>query len=494
MNTLLEGENRVFEGRYEKSASALVAVAQTLEKERPLSGSEKEFLNLYQLALKADPDNFSKVWLDPSAYFWVRVAYELLGSCLSDTHLPTRAREYCETLGVKSPKKALVCHLHAFKSFILGIHFLEGKDSIFETPLKLDFPYSIPGTLLSLEGAGQVEIAGIEAGKLKGTYESQPFRLDLHPGASCVSDKIVVSECPVVTYSGCETMLKPQAFNNLPSLDFVKPSVDAGLQFQRDHKDLVLETLKIIERYHEDSFHYFQDYKMWIGLKPLQAGNYSNITCSELPLSFVASIYYEPYVLADTFIHEFNHNRLFFIEENGAFLGEAEVDPITDYIYYSPWRKDNRPLQGILHALYVHVPVNAFWFNVIEAGKVSDERLAFARSQWLRTYLQMVIGRYQLNRFGSFTSIGREFFKELERAVEAIGKKVADSSFSYEIPAIVCEENGTLLKQKCRKSNRELNVAEATLDHIASNSPEDQKLDILKEQICADLKRYVSIR
>jgi hypothetical protein len=47
MKPLLEDEDRVFENRYEKSASALIAVAQTLAKEKPLSGSEQEFLDLY---------------------------------------------------------------------------------------------------------------------------------------------------------------------------------------------------------------------------------------------------------------------------------------------------------------------------------------------------------------------------------------------------------------------------------------------------------------
>jgi len=487
----LEDEDRVFEDRYEKSASALISVAQTLDKERPLSGEEKEFLHLYQLALASDPENFTKVWLDPSSYFWVRVAYELLGSCLSDTALPTRTREYCETLGHKDPKKALAFHLHAFKSFILGIHFLENIDADFATPLKLDLPYSLPGTLFSLEGAGQIEVSGLASGKLKGTYDSQPLDLKLHPGASCASGKIIVSECPVAAHSGCEAILKPQTFNNLPSLDFVEPAVEAGLHFHQDHKSLILKCLEVMERYHKESFHLIQEHKIWVGLKPLQSGNYSNITCSELPLSFIASIFYDPYVMADTFIHEFHHNRLFFIEEKGAFLDNSEVDPIADNSYYSPWRNDIRPLQGILHAVYVYIPVSAFWFNVMEAGKASEKQLAFARSQWLRGYLQLVIGLFQLDRFGSFTSLGREFINKLGKAVEEIGEEVARSSFSYETPAMVCQESGELLPQKCRETKRELNIAEAVLDHIERNAPEVQKMDILKEQICIDLNRYV---
>lgn len=491
MKPLLEGEDRVFEDRYEKSASALVAVAQILEKERPLSGDEQEFLDLYQMALAADPENFTKVWLDPSSYFWTRVAYELLGSCLSKNPLPTRAKQYCEALGNCTPQQALTRHLHAFKSFILGIHFLEGMDADFATPLVLNLPYSIPGTLFSLEGTGQIEVSGLVSGKIKGTYGSQALDLQLHPGASCASGRIIVSECPVVTHSSCETILKPQTFNNLPSLDFVEPAVEAGLQFHRDHAGLIKECLEIVERYHKDTFHLFQKHKIWVGLKPLFSGTYSNIACSELPLSFMASIFNNPFVMADTFIHEFNHNRLFFIEEKGPFLSGSEVDPISDNIYYSPWRRDIRPLQGVLHALYVYIPVTEFWSNVIEAGKVSIKQLAYARNQWLSGYLQLVIGLFQLNRFGSFTASGKKFFTELGKAVEEIGEKVAGSSFSYDSPAMICQENGDLLPLTCKKTKRELNIAEGVLDHMEKSAPEEQKLDILKEQTFVDLQRYI---
>ena len=147
MKPLLEDEDRVFEDRYNKSASALIAISQTLEKKRPLSGNEQEFLDLYDLALAAEPENFTRVWLDPSSYFWARVAYELLGSCISGESLPPRAKKFCQAIGQSDSGKALSYHLHSFKSFILGIHFLEGIDTVFSTPLILNLPYSIPGTV-----------------------------------------------------------------------------------------------------------------------------------------------------------------------------------------------------------------------------------------------------------------------------------------------------------------------------------------------------------
>jgi hypothetical protein len=492
MKPLWEDEDRVFEDRYEKSASALIAVAQTLEKEKPLSGNEQEFLDLYQLALAADPENFTKVWVDPSSYFWVRVAYELLGSCLSGDPLPTRAREYCEALEFNSPKKALDYHLHTFKSFILGIHFLEDIDAYFATPLILDLPYSIPGTLYSLEGEGQVEISKLVSGNLIGSYSAQPLEIMLDPGASCASGKISVSKCPVVTLSGCEIILKPQTFNNLPSLGQIRPTIDAGLQYQKDQENLIKECLEIINQYHPDSFHHFQKNTIWVGLKTLSAGTYSNITFSELPLSFMASVINNPFEMADAFIHEFHHNRLFFIEENGAFLEDSKTNSSTNEIYYSPWRNDNRALQGILHAVYVYIPVTEFWINVVEAGKASEQELAYARSQWLSGYLRLTIGLFQLKRLGSFTALGQKFFSRLGSAVEEIGEKIRRSHLTFDLISMICMENGDLLPRTSEKTKRQLNVSDHVLEHLEKYSPKEQKINILREKIINDLQQFVT--
>lgn len=198
--------------------------------------------------------------------------------------------------------------------------------------------------------------------------------------------------------------------------------------------------------------------------------------------------------MADAFIHEFHHNRLFFIEEKGQFLISSDADPLMDNIYYSPWRMDIRPLQGVLHATYVYIPVTEFWFNAAEEGKASEKHLAYARSQLLSGYLQLVIGLFQLNRFGSFTALGQKFFSELSKAVEEIGEKARRRPLSYDSPAIICQENGDLLPLTCKKTKRELNIAEGVLDHLEKSAPEEQKLDILKEQIFVDLRRFVPTR
>jgi hypothetical protein len=492
MKPLLEDEVQVFEDRYNKSASALIAISQTLEKKRPLSGNEQEFLDLFDLALAADPESFTKVWLDPSSYFWTRVAFELLGSSISGEPLPSRAEKFCQAIEQSDPVKALSQHLHSFKSFILGIQYLEGKDVVFSTPIILSLPYSIPGTFYSLEGEGQIEVSKLLSGNLIGTHNSQPLEIKLHPGSTCASGEISVSQCPVLTPLDCEIILKPQTFTNLPSLDFVQPAIEAGLKFQLDQEKIINECMEIMEKYHAETFHLIKKNKLWVVLiSPSSAQGYSNCTYSELPLSFMASVINNPFEMADAFIHEFHHNRLFFLEENGAFLDSTNSNPLTDNIYYSPWRTDSRPLQGILHALYVYIPVAEFWQNVVETNKASQQQLAYARYQLLSSYLRMTIGLFQLNRFATFTDIGKIVFVKLSKAVDEVGERIKSSRLSYGIPSMICHENGDISQRTSKNTNRNLNIAEDILNHLEQYAPTEQKPALLKEQFIIDLQQYI---
>ena len=89
-----------------------------------------------------------------------------------------------------------------------------------------------------------------------------------------------------------------------------------------------------------------------------------NTSFSQLPGAFAVGEARDRLVLAEDFIHEFYHNRLFCIEERGAFFeGQGDgAEPVDSY--YSPWRYDPRPLQGLFHALYVFTGVCRYWLSV----------------------------------------------------------------------------------------------------------------------------------
>jgi len=164
--------------------------------------------------------------------------------------------------------------------------------------------------------------------------------------------------------------------------------VAAGIRFQWQHRELLEETLGQIQTYAPEVFEQFRLVMRTIVFKP-DIGGTSNTSYSRLPGACTFSVWGNAQILAENLIHEFHHNRLFAIEDRQPFFDLAQADAIGDARYYSPWRRDPRPLYGIFHAVYVFVPVCRYWMRVIEAALLdgsidrtyAESRLACIASQ-----------------------------------------------------------------------------------------------------------------
>jgi HEXXH motif-containing protein len=470
-STLAWDDRDLFSKRHEKSASALIAVHRALARDLPLGGAEREFLSLYERAVDADPEVFTRVWTDPTAYFWVRIAYQLTATVVADAPLPPAGQAYCQAVERPAADDALAFHLGTFKRFSLALSHLAGEDRVFDTPLAVRLPFALPGTRLSLRGEGEAEIHGLAGGALEVRRGGETLRLALEPGAT---DGVSVYECPLVAVAGCEVRLQADAYNGLPGLAFVDPVLDTPPGYQAQHADLVRETLRLIEAHQPACFAQLREAMQIVAVKPLRAGTYTNVTHSDLPGAFVAAVIHHPYELADTFIHEFHHNRLFYVEEEGPFFDESAEDPLKNTNYYMPWRDDQRPLHGLLHAVYVHVPVWEFWRHVCQDGSVEPSVLEYARERVVRIALQLVLGVRQLNRYASFTPFGSAVFKEMERRVRQIHDTLDGMGLPGDLRALKCREDGAIESLRSRTTGEPLTVRGAVLEHVHRYSPPDQ--------------------
>ena len=178
---ILWTDNGAYRLRYEKTATALVAVQRALESRRPLLGEEDEFLQLYTVIASAAPELFTKIWEDPFSYFWARRAYELVGLCLKPTDVPFELRRYCLAIGANDPREALNLHLQEFKRFVVALEMMTGGTRRFREPLETTLPVSIPGTPYSVLGSGRIQVIGVTGTTLDVAGSGRNSRLT--PGA-----------------------------------------------------------------------------------------------------------------------------------------------------------------------------------------------------------------------------------------------------------------------------------------------------------------------
>jgi HEXXH motif-containing protein len=65
-----------------------------------------------------------------------------------------------------------------------------------------------------------------------------------------------------------------------------------------------------------------------------------------------------PADMAETLLHELQHSKL------NALLDLVPLQrPVADRLCYAPWRKDPRPLSGLLHGIYAFVGVTEYWYR-----------------------------------------------------------------------------------------------------------------------------------
>ena len=442
----------VYRRRLEKSAAALIAVERSLRTDTHRVPGADEFLELYQWLSRADAEHFTQVWSDPAAYYWVRRTVHFLAA-IHGAPLDTLEQAHCAEVGSSGPIEALRSHLGEFKRFVLAAAMISGIDFSFTEPYAATLPLSLPGTDLNLAGSGRLTIRGFRQGRIDAKN----------------LEEIQIETCPTVEVGGFRLTLNPRLFN-LSGLGFAGDWTQLPLEFQAQHSELVTDALSAIARLQPSTFSHFRKAIRAIALKPAREGNFSSISSSELPGAFVCSVPCDPYELAATFIHEFHHNRLYFIEETGPFFELAGEDAQNDAIdgenHYSPWRDTPRPLHGLLHALYVYLPVFRFWGAAVREGGLIGPRLSYARDQLGRIPFQFQVGVNQLRRHARFTSFGSMLFEQMARETADAELEAHALGVTLATPAMSLRANGIFRPTMCEGDSRQLTVGETLFGHL----------------------------
>jgi hypothetical protein len=152
----------------------------------------------------------------------------------------------------------------------------------------------------------------------------------------------------------------------------------------------------------------------------------------------------QSYDLADTLIHEFNHNFLYALEEDAPFFetGTEHVEA-----FYSPWRPDPRDLHGVIHAVYVFLATTRYWLSVRRAGEDSGPLADYVTDRLVRYPLQLRIGAGVLAEHAQFTDYGRTLFAEMLGEIDELTRELAAAGVPEDARAVICEQNGDFVPQ-----------------------------------------------
>jgi HEXXH motif-containing protein len=458
---ILWHDEGLYHARYEKTASALIAIHQALERNRPLDGAEAEFLELYQRVAAADPEAFTTIWRDPTAYFWVRLGYEFVGNCLAPAPLSALAESVARTRGAIDAKSALKAHLDDFKRFVLALGIVAAANQTFVTPLEVALPFAIPSTRFVIAGEGKLQIHALIDGHLDVLRNGRTLHLPL---AASSIDSLTIRESAVAVADSYSLRLQPEAFNLL-GLQVGEPLRLMLPAFQSERVDLTTRALELVHRLCPATFNHFRELIRLVALKPSDIGDYSNISHSDLPGCFVVTVANDPYLMADFFIHEFHHNRFFFVEERGRFFSDDGDNLMMSNQYYSPFRDDLRPLHGIFHGLYVYLAVWRFWYAVYQSEETSGLRRDAVRDQVTTISIQLAIAVSQLRRFAKFSPLGAQLFEAMANESARSQEMTRGLKLPGDLPSIKYNDDGVFSIRREDGSDQPMTVRGAILRH-----------------------------
>jgi HEXXH motif-containing protein len=478
--TILWTDTGIYQERFENTATALMATARALELRHPLGGAEREFLSLYGEVAGAPAEIFTRLWVDPYAYFWTRFAYELTQVVLGADSPGDDLENYCASLGAAGePRRALELHLGEFKKFVLALDLLSRRARRFDRPLCTARSFSIPGTAFAVIATRSIEIIGSSGAGLEVSFD----RLTLHLGAdSAASDRGSprLVECPLVRVDDVNIVLKGETFS-VPGLDLAAGLCDGSDDNRWKRIELLREGLVLVRRHQPWAFEHIAELVRVVAFKPATPSTFTNISFSDLPGAIVLSAVPQPYWIADGLVHEMLHHRLFFILEAGDLFEEvSERNEI-----YSPWRHDLRPPTGLLHANYVYLGVARFWHSVCASGETTGLERQYAEDQAVRAVLQLKIGITQMGRYAKFTARGLDLFRQMKRETDDLLASIRKLNLSPDAPATIARSDGALIRITDKvDGGRQLSILESLEAH-------ENEFDLHRQ--CVDLRAILRL-
>jgi HEXXH motif-containing protein len=428
----------VFAQLHRKCAATLRALGLALQR-RSIEGAQ-EFAADCSLVLDgaASPQAYTAA----SAFAWSHRAYDL--------------ERAARTNGYESGR-LLAAHLESFKLFIAGAAFLGGMNRRFAKPLVLHRPVIVPGTQLLLSGPAMVLLHGVEDGALlvsrAETQKARPLSVE-----SAV-DGMELRRMPVARHGGAEVMLGAEVFD-LPGIEpaGARSAVPPEPSYQERCAPMVELALAAVARHDPELFAQMRLALSAVAVKPRASGEFQSISFSDFPGAFIISYVAHPYLIAESMVHEFHHNRLFAIESAIPLVEDTDAGAA---LYYSPFRPDPRPIRGLLHGLYVFTAVWRFWDKVRHAADIEPVLRTFAIDRTFRIAFQLAAACRQLATHPGLTAEGQAVFAILARDVEDIVTVVDRSGHGMDSPVAFCSEDGVMRIEVDERTGAILTVADA---------------------------------
>lgn len=383
------------------------------------------------------PNTIRRVLTHPLWIYWVRSTGQII--CALNERIPV-APQWCSHLhpDTASTVEYLRSSAALFPYLVLAAHMVAGREIELEIKIAKDEFLSLPGTGLSyaLPAALRNDRATLRIGVHKTVKDF--FRLDMSTNGSFV-DRL--------HFSANHQSVEPEGQSNGKALHWLSViRVPYGALEIDNHdsrylsnwvkREIYPEGTRVtpvpdaaVSAWCEDLLRAFEVLGQCCSLLqeevglllrsliPVMSNNPEHsISCSNRDFWGAVQLSAHPgAALAEVLVHEYRHNILNAI---------IDVDPVLDEsssreaIFYSPWRKDPRPLLGLIHGIYSFMEVVGFYESYLKRYGSRATQAALAEERLITNTYRLKIAVGEFRRHAKLTRFGVELLDGIQERVE----------------------------------------------------------------------------
>lgn len=417
--------------------SELLGYAQTIESELAESGHTSGFFQYFKRFKGFKASSTLKVWSAPASYHWNAMCRMLMDATLYKSDHSPILNQYLAFWEL-DVKQGLLAHLNDFGRFVLAACLVERSEVFFDVPVEIKLPNMIPCTNLALFSADNCEavavtLSGFDRDTVNtisaflSSRDREHLTIKARDGVRLVilklsSCKGVYSNIIIDSFEPCLNLPYLEPYPRVRDPELCRrfaSTLDKALARLLNYAPSLADEISIVIA----------------SVTPMDVGQVNAEMCSGTSSAIFGSCFLsmtdEPLYLAEMLLHEFCHNKLRLLEEVAPLI---HPDSLGRPQFYSPWRDDPRPLDGIQHGLYVFGSIARFWLSVWNDPAAAEHERLLAQRRVATLVHQLRFAEAEFSEQARLSGHGEAFLQEMSQWIRELENQTREWDLSAMLP------------------------------------------------------------
>lgn len=411
--------DKLLKHKRRRNIAELIGQASVIETDLAQLAVSTGFLEYFRKFKAVRVSAAGEVWATPTAFHWNSMSRMFLDVVHFGVPIHEALHGYLSHLN-SSFSQGLATHLNDFGRFALAAYIRDKRTVEFEEPIKIRLPSALPGAHLALLPSSSDTNPSTRVLNWKCLDErmlSAIEELRTSPDPTCSvnisngldeSGEVVIQKlsvlngpCGTIAIDSFEPCLSLRSVEVYPRItdpvlcQHFLATISCALERLAAYDESLVNEMTLITA----------------SLTPMDAGvneeaMFSGTSSAIFGACFLSATE-QPLFVAEMLVHEFCHNKLRLLQEVVPLMSDKYLNRS---IFYSPWRDEPRPIDGLMHGLYVFSSIADFWLHVWKDLNANEAERTIAQRRVGTLLLQLKFAFNEFSEHAELTPAGKKVF------------------------------------------------------------------------------------